>query len=409
MAALLMAIYFRGLTDREGRDFLSAMIDSGVRLDLASIPGIKVDKHSTGGVGDKTSLIVAPIVAAAGVPVPMISGRALGHTGGTLDKLESIPGFRVHLTHQEFIAVLAKTGCAFGAQTDEIVPADRKLYALRDVTSTVAIPPLIAASILSKKIAEGTNALVMDVKIGSGGFLKDEQTARGLATMLVSWSAHENVKTIVYGTDMERPLGRTAGNAPEVRECLDILRTGTGDARLLELSRVLAATMLMLGEKAATMEAARRQFDDILASGAGYRKMCDICVAQGAALDVVENFATCVRAKHSAPILARASGFIRQINPREIGLALVELGAGREKSSDSVDHTAGITLAKDSGDYVQQDEVLADIHWSGRAEASAAIARFHSAFTIGDEAPLDTPLIRFRCDQNGFHPAPNPY
>lgn len=401
MAALLMAIFFQGLTDREGRDFLQAMIRSGNRMDLTSLPGIKVDKHSTGGVGDKTSLIVAPIVAAADIPVPMISGRALGHTGGTLDKLESIPNFNVRLSVDEFKFVLAKTGCAFGAQTDDIVPADRKLYALRDVTATVAIRPLIAASILSKKIAEGANALVMDVKIGSGGFLPDESAARELAHMLVNWSADEHVTTVALGTDMSRPLGKTAGNAPEVMECLEILRTGEGEQRLLELSLTLAAHMVVLGNGAKSFEHARARAQELLASGAAYRKFTEIAAAQGVGPHVFGQLQEVRRPRHSHELLAPSAGFVQAIAPREIGLALVDLGAGRTVSSDPVDHTAGIYFRKDIGDNVQKNEPIATIVWSDKQNPVDALNRFAAAYTIGTTPPRPQPLIRFICDRDG--------
>jgi pyrimidine-nucleoside phosphorylase len=404
MSALLMAIYFRGVDDREGRTFLRAMIASGVRINLDSIPGTKVDKHSTGGVGDKTSLIIAPIVAAAGVPVPMVSGRALGHTGGTLDKLESIPGFRVRLEDSEFRRVIRETGCAFGAQTEALVPADRKLYALRDVTSTVAIPPLIAASILSKKIAEGTNALVMDVKIGAGGFLPSREAAEGLAQTLVRWSREEDVTTVVFGTDMEQPLGRACGNAPEVQECLDILRTGSGDARLLELCRALSGAMLLLGGKAADLRAANLLFDRTLASGAGYEKFVQIAVAQGARVADLDQYATTVRASQTYELFAERDGFVAEVQPRETGLALVDLGAGRATAADPVDHTAGVVFDKQRGDQVQRGERIARVCWSRKADVTAALRRFEQAISIADAPPPVRPLIQFYCDQSGISP-----
>ncbi len=400
MSALLMAIYFQGLTDDEGRLFLEAMIDSGKRLDLSSVPGIKVDKHSTGGVGDKTSLIVAPVVAAAGIPVPMISGRGLGHTGGTLDKLESIPGFRVRLSEVEFERTLRQTNCAFGAQTAQLVPADRKLYALRDVTSTVAIPPLIAASILSKKIAEGTNALVMDVKVGSGGFLHSEAEARGLAQTLVKWSNTEGVKTIAFGTDMECPLGRAAGNAPEVLECLDILRTGKGDARLLELLRVLGGTMLMLGGKAPDIAEGQQLFDEILRSGAGFEKMKEIAAAQGSSASVIENYRANWRPSNTKEFRAARSGYVTRVDPREVGFALVDLGAGRRKSDDPVDHSAGVIFEKQEGDAVKAGELLATACWT-IAAAAEGLTRLSKAITIGDIPSPRRPLLYFTCDDAG--------
>lgn len=391
-----MAIFFRGLNDREGLRFLDAMIQSGKRLDFKHIPCVKVDKHSTGGVGDKTSLIVAPVVAAAGLAVPMISGRALGHTGGTLDKLESIQGMKVNLEVEEFDRVLRTHGCAFGAQTDEIVPADRKLYALRDVTSTVAIPQLIAASILSKKIAEGTDALVMDVKIGPGGFLEDEQDARDLAQKLVTWSKHYRVRTIAYGTDMHEPLGRTAGNGVEVAECLEVLSTGTGDERLLELCELLGGTMLWLGGVSESVENGRRKFNDILLSGKGYSRFCEIAEAQGASTRAWSQFASGYPALFKREIRAETDGIVREINPRDIGLALVEIGAGRRIANAAIDHTAGIEFCVKRGDKVHAGDLLAVMQWSNPdVNVSACLLQIQKAFEIGEESSPPRPLKYF--------------
>jgi pyrimidine-nucleoside phosphorylase len=404
MAALLMAIYFRGVSDAEGRLFLRAMIQSGIRLDLSDIPGIKVDKHSTGGVGDKTSLIIAPVVAALGIPVPMISGRGLGHTGGTLDKLESIPGFRVRLGEDEFSAVLRRTACAFGAQTSELVPADRKLYALRDVTSTVSIPPLIAASILSKKIAEGTNALVMDVKVGAGGFLRDRNEAEQLALTLVQWSAAEGVRTLVFGTDMEQPLGCAAGNAPEVIECLDVLRTGEGDKRLLELCSALGGAMVMLGGKAATLEEGRFLFESTLNSGIGFEKMKEIAAAQGSSAEAIDQYTEQWQPAFRHEIRAERAGIVSEIRAREIGFGLVDIGAGRRRSDDPVDHSAGIVFARQVGNPVKSGDLLATVYWSDQPDAADGLQRMTRAIAIGDTAPANPPLLKFYCDDRGVSP-----
>lgn len=396
MAALLMAIYFRGVNDREGLRFLDAMIRSGERLSFPDIPGKKVDKHSTGGIGDKTSLIIAPVVAEAGISIPMISGRALGHTGGTLDKLESIHGMNVNLSHAEFEKVLREQGCAFGAQTETLVPADKRLYALRDVTSTVAIPPLIAASILSKKIAEGTDALAMDVKVGPGGFLKSEDEARELSRRLVNWSAAYGVTTIVHGTDMHEPLGRTTGNAVEVVECLEVLKTGTGDARLLELCKLLGGTMLMLGEVCSDIESGKQEFTKILQSGRGYNRFKRIAEAQGADPQVWNELEQGVVANYTHDILASSDGFIQEIHPREIGLGLVELGAGRKIASDPVDPNAGITFMKQRGNKVSKNEIMARVQWcKNSSDVQAGVDRIAQAFEIGHTAPQTRPLIYF--------------
>ncbi|MBK6765764.1 MAG: thymidine phosphorylase [bacterium] len=396
MAALLMAIYFRGLDDREGLRFLDAMIRSGERLSFDSIPRRKVDKHSTGGIGDKTSLIIAPVVAEAGVPIPMISGRALGHTGGTLDKLESIRGLRVTLTHEEFARTLTKHYCAFGAQTESLVPADKRLYALRDVTSTVAIPPLIAASILSKKIAEGTNALVMDVKIGPGGFLTNEFEARELSARLVRWSAEYSVETIAVGTDMCEPLGRTAGNRIEVAECLDILATGDGDARLIELCAVLGGTMLKLGGVCSSTDDGKNEFLRILQSGTALARFQSIAEEQGADPSVWREFESGERAANAQEILAQDDGFLQEIRPRDIGLGLVDLGAGRCIATDEIDPTAGIEFFKRRGNRVTRGEPLARAYWSrSTTSVQTGLNRLAGAFVIGS-APAETrPLVYF--------------
>ncbi|RPH93269.1 thymidine phosphorylase [candidate division KSB1 bacterium] len=401
MAAMLMAIYFQGLSEAEGTRFLKAMIDSGKRLTLDRVPGIKVDKHSTGGVGDKTSLIIAPVVAAAGVPVPMISGRALGHTGGTLDKLESIPGFRVGLSEDEFETILGRTNCAFGAQTAELVPADRKLYALRDVTSTVSIPPLIAASILSKKIAEGTNALVMDVKVGEGGFLRSENEARELAQTLVRWSAAERVRTLVFGTDMDSPLGRASGNAPEIIECIEILRTGDGDKRLMDLCRAMGAAMLLLGGKVTSMTEGATLFDQTLKSGAGLEKLKEVAEAQGSKAEVIERYERYWTPKHRYEIRAAGNGYVTRILAREVGFALVDLGAGRRTAADPVDHSAGIVFEKQTGDEVKAGELLATVHWSNGSGTTRGVTRLEKAIVIGNNCPEPQPLFKFYCDDQG--------
>ncbi|MCB1059744.1 MAG: thymidine phosphorylase [Calditrichaeota bacterium] len=399
MAAMLMAIYFRGVDEREGRRFLDAMIRSGERLSFDSIPRRKVDKHSTGGIGDKTSLIIAPIVAEAGLAVPMISGRALGHTGGTLDKLESIRGMRVTLSHDEFETVLRSQGCAFGAQTETLVPADRKLYALRDVTSTVAIPPLIAASILSKKIAEGTEGLSMDVKIGPGGFLKSEAEARELGARLVDWSRDYGVKTVVHGTDMYEPLGKTAGNAVEVAECLSVLKTGEGDARLIELCELLGGTMLMLGDVCRDLESGKSEFRKLLLSGRGYDRFRRITEAQGADPKVWSEFMSGVPARNLHIVTATDDGTIQEIHPREIGLGLVDLGAGRKTSADPVDHSAGIEFLKRRGDPVSKGEPVANVQWSGSgADSQSAVERITKAFQIGSAPAPARPLVYFKIE-----------
>jgi len=396
MSALLMAGYFTGFNEREGLRFLDAMIRSGERWSFSDIAAPIVDKHSTGGVGDKTSLIIAPVVALAGVAVPMISGRALGHTGGTLDKLESIPGLRVKLSRAEFARVLRQHGCAFGAQTENLVPADRKLYALRDVTATVSIPPLIAASILSKKIAEGTNALVMDVKLGPGGFLRSDQEARELAERIVRWSREHGVRAVAFGTDMHEPLGVTVGNLVEIQECCNILRTGEGNERLIELCVLLGGAMLWLADKAKTLEQGKSEFARLLKSGRGWEKFRNIAEAQGARPDAWSEIETPFAPCHVHAIVATRDGFIADILPREIGLALIELGAGRKTAADKIDPVAGLILSRKRGDRISQGDVVAHAQWNHtEANAVAALERLKSAFVISDELPATRPLHYF--------------
>ncbi|MBK8129848.1 MAG: thymidine phosphorylase [bacterium] len=395
MSALLMAGYFQGFSEREGLRFLDAMIRSGERWSFADIPAPKVDKHSTGGVGDKTSLIIAPVVAEAGLCVPMISGRALGHTGGTLDKLESIRGLRVTLARDELARVLRDHGCAFGAQTSELVPADKRLYALRDVTATVAIPPLIAASILSKKIAEGTDALAMDVKLGPGGFLRSDSEARELGQRIVNWSREYGVRTVVFGTDMHQPLGATAGNALEVSECLDVLRTGRGERRLLELCTLLGGAMLWLGGLSASHAAGMTAFTRILETGRGYDRFRRIAEAQGADPAIWREGEQANPCKNLFEIRAEQDGFINEVHPREVGMALVELGAGRKSAADAIDPSAGVLFAKHRGDKVTRGEVLATLQWSRSVEASSAQSRIARAFDIAPAVPAARPLHYF--------------
>jgi pyrimidine-nucleoside phosphorylase len=402
MAALLMAMYFKGLTPEEGKSFLRALISSGERQDLSSIPGVKVDKHSTGGVGDKVSLVVAPVVSSLGIPVPMISGRALGHTGGTLDKLESIPGFRTKLPASEFRRILSEVKCVLAGQSDSLVPADRKLYALRDVTATVKIPGLIAASILSKKIAEGAQALVLDVKIGEGGFLQEEQEAAGLAQLLVAWAQENGVRAIALGTDMEAPLGRAAGNAPEVIEALDILKGNKADARLSALCEAEGAMMIWLGGKAETLGDARKFYRDAITSGRALQQMQAIASAQGSAMDVFDDFERKVAPKRKMEIRAERSGVLSRIHAQQIGWGLVDLGAGRKKASDPVDPTAGIRFLAGEGDKVKEGDTLAEVVWSWLDDAAEPVARLAKAFVISDTAAPARSLVRFVCDRQGL-------
>src|SRR5215468_2600055 len=372
-SALLMAIVLRGMTPEETAWLTDAMVHSGVRVDLSSIAGIKVDKHSTGGVGDKTSLILAPIVAACGVPIPMMSGRGLGHTGGTLDKLESIPGFRVGLSIDELKAALARTGCGLIGQTDQIAPADKKLYALRDVTATVESIPLISASIMSKKIAEGIGALVMDVKTGSGAFMKTEADSRRLAESLVSIGNASGVKTHALITDMDAPLGRAVGNALEVIECIDAMR-GTGASDLMEVTMALAVPMLIFGGVATTPEDARRKAQHAIDSGAALDRFRRIIETQGDDPHVVDDVSRLPSVEKRHVITASRSGYLTQMHAELVGRASVVLGAGRDRMEDPVDPAVGILVNVKPGARVSAGDALLELLYRDDVRLARAAA-----------------------------------
>jgi pyrimidine-nucleoside phosphorylase len=391
-SALLMAILVRGMNADETAWLTDAMVRSGVRVDLGDIPGVKVDKHSTGGVGDKTSLILAPIAAACGVPVPMMSGRGLGHTGGTLDKLEAIPGFRVDLSLEEMKATLARTGCAMIGQTAQIAPADKKLYALRDVTGTIESIPLISASIMSKKIAEGIDALVLDVKTGSGAFMKTEADSRRLAQSLVSIGNASGVKTEAIISAMDEPLGLAVGNALEVIECLEVLK-GRGPADLIEISVELAERMLVLGRISADRQDARRRVADAIASGAALERFRRIIAAQGGDPRVVEDYDRLPHVASRALMNANRSGYLTRLDAELVGRASVALGAGRDRVDDPVDFAVGIVLRAKVGDQVSAGDPLLEIHYRDRARLDAAQALLASAITIGDARPAARRLL----------------
>jgi pyrimidine-nucleoside phosphorylase len=391
-SALLMAILLRGMTAQETAWLTDAMVASGVRVDLRDIPGVKVDKHSTGGVGDKTSLVLAPLVAACGVPVPMMSGRGLGHTGGTLDKLEAIPGFRVDLSLAEMKAALARTGCVMIGQTARIAPADKKLYALRDVTGTVESIPLISASIMSKKIAEGIDALVLDVKTGGGAFMKTEADSRRLAESLVSIGNASGVKTEAVITAMDAPLGCAVGNALEVAECLDVLRGG-GPADLVEVSLELAARMLVLGGVAPDRAAADRQLRAAIASGAGLDRFRRMIEAQGGDPRVVDDAERLPHASDRHVVTAKRSGFVAAVDAYGVGRASVSLGAGRDRIEDAIDPAVGIRVLAKPGDAVRAGDPLFEVHYRDRGRLEAALALLGSAATLTDERPAARPLV----------------
>src|SRR5579863_1136847 len=363
VSAWLMAVVLRGMTRPETAALTDAMLHSGEVLDFSSIAAKKVDKHSTGGVGDKTSLVLAPLAAAAGVAVPMISGRGLGHTGGTLDKLEAIPGFNVNLPVKEFRRVLETCGCAMIGQTAEIAPADRKLYALRDVTGTVESPFLICASIMSKKLAEGIDALVLDVKTGSGAFMKNEKDAAFLAGLMVETGERMGKKVVALITDMDQPLGCVIGNALEVVEVVDILR-GEGPKDLGELCLELGGWMLHLGGAAATVAEGKKQSASLISSGKALDKFRQMVELQGGDARVIDDPKRLPRARHTMIISSLNGGYLASLQCEQIGTACVVLGGGRERKEDSVDPTVGIVLHKKVGDAVSVGEPLATIHYN---------------------------------------------
>lgn len=392
MSAFLMAVYFRGMDFEETTQLTEIMLNSGTVVDLSLIPGIKVDKHSTGGVGDKISLILAPLVAACGVPVPMISGRGLGHTGGTLDKLESIPGFRTNLSLDEYRRAISEVGVVMIGQTHELVPADRLLYALRDVTATIDSIPLIAASIMSKKLAEGTDALVLDVKSGRGAFMERYDDALELAKTLVMIGHKFGKKTIGFITNMDQPLGYAIGNWAEVVEAVECLR-GSNVGDLVELTTTLAGAMLFLGGKASSIEDGIEESREVLASGRAYQKFLDLVIHQGGDPKYIENPEQYPYPKYSAEVLCTSDGYIEKIDARQIGLASLELGAGRKKIDDKVDPNASVILKKKVGDPVQRGDCIAKLfadHREGIGEAKRLVEK---AICVNLSKPEPQPLV----------------
>ncbi|MGA3015491.1 MAG: pyrimidine-nucleoside phosphorylase [Bryobacteraceae bacterium] len=392
MSSFLMAVFFSGMSDREVSRLTECMLRSGDTVDLSAIPGVKVDKHSTGGVGDKTSFIVAPLAAAAGVVVPMMSGRALGHTGGTLDKLESIPGFRTNLTAEEFQKQLAELGLCFIGQTEELAPADRKLYALRDVTATVESIPLISSSIMSKKLAEGVDALVLDVKVGSGAFMKKQVEARRLAAMMVGIGRRMDKKVVALITDMNQPLGYAIGNALEIMEASQTLQNA-GPADLTKLSLELAARMIHLGKKAATLEEARRIAEQHLVDGSAYRKFKQVVAAQGGNPQALDKFELLPNATGMREIASPRAGYVSSINAEDIGLASNMIGAGRDKKEDAIDPAVGIILEVKTGEKVDAGSVLCRLYYTKEDRVDEAAEMVEDAFRISAQKPDERELI----------------
>ena len=392
MSSFLMAVFFSGMSDREVSRLTECMLRSGDTVDLSSIPGVKVDKHSTGGVGDKTSLIVAPLAAAAGVVVPMMSGRALGHTGGTLDKLESIPGFRTSLTAEEFEKQLSELGLCFIGQTDRLAPADRKLYALRDVTATVESIPLISSSIMSKKLAEGVDALVLDVKVGSGAFMKKQVDARRLAQMMQGIGRRLDKKVVALITDMSQPLGYAVGNALEVMEASQTLQNA-GPTDLTKLSMELAARMIFLGKKAPSLEEARRLAEAKLVDGSGYKKFKQVVAAQGGNPQALDKFELLPNATGMREVASPRGGYVSSINAEDIGAASNMIGAGRDKKEDAIDPAVGIILEVKAGEKVDAGSVLCRLYYTKEDRVEEAAEMVEDAFRISAQKPEERELI----------------
>jgi pyrimidine-nucleoside phosphorylase len=395
LSALLMAIFLRGMDATETADLTDAMMRSGVVADLSHVPGIKVDKHSTGGVGDKISLPLAPLVAACGVPVPMISGRGLGHSGGTLDKLESIPGFRTGLSLPEYQAQVARIGCALIGQTRDLAPADRTLYALRDVTATVECIPLICASILSKKLAEGIDALVLDVKFGAGAFMKTREDARRLASALIAVGRAGGKRVTALLTAMEEPLGRAVGNAVEVAESIACLR-GQGPDDVMEVTFALGEQMLLLGGVESDTASARRRLEAALASGAALAKFREIIAAQGGDPGVIDDPGRLPQARHVRPVPAPAGGIVHRVDAMGIALAALHLGAGRARASDPVDPAVGVTALVKVGERVEAGSPLCLLHANDASRLDDAATRVTEAVRLGDGPAVREPVVAER-------------
>ncbi len=399
MAAFCMAVFFRGMSDAETAALTEAMLRSGDVLDLSQLRGVKVDKHSTGGVGDKVSIALAPIAAACGVVVPMISGRGLGHTGGTLDKLESIPGFQVRLGPERFREVLAETGACLVGQTERLAPADRRLYALRDVTATVESIPLIASSIMSKKLAEGIDGLVLDVKVGSGAFMKRLDQAERLARALCGIGRATGKRVVALLTGMDQPLGRAVGNALEVKEAVELLRGG-GPADLREVTIELAAEMVHMAGLAPSVAAARSTAQGAIDDGRAFSKLCQIVAAQGGNPEALIDAELLPKARGTLEVRAPSAGFVQALDAEAVGLAAVALGAGRARVEDGVDHGVGILVRKKLGDRVDAGEPLCTLHWGDRgAERPDSVAeRVLRAYQIGGHALPPEPLFLGRVE-----------
>ena len=401
VSALLMAICLRGMRVAETTALTQIMAASGDRIDLSAIPGHKIDKHSTGGVGDKTTLIVSPIVAACGCKAPKMSGRGLGHTGGTIDKLESIPGFRTNLTQEEFISVVKDCGLSLIAQAGTLARADKLLYALRDVTATVDSIPLIASSIMSKKLASGADAVLLDVKVGCGAFMKTVEDARALAETMTAIGQAAHFPTAALLTNMDAPLGNAVGNSLEVAEAVSVLR-GAGPDDLRRISLALAAGMLHLAAPR-TFEECHARAEEAIRSGAAFDALCRMTAAQGGDVAVLDNPANFPPAHAHRTVTADTTGYLTRLDAEAVGRAAVLLGAGRAEKGSTIDHAAGIVLHKKTGDAVSIGDPLATLYAGSEDRLTAGAERFRAAFAIGKELPAPAKLIYGYIDAEGWH------
>jgi len=400
MSAMLMAIYFQGMNINEIKYLTMAMVNSGKIIDLSSIPGIKVDKHSTGGVGDTTTLALAPMVAAAGVPVAKMSGRGLGHTGGTIDKLESIKGFKTELSLNKFINIVKKVGVSIISPTSDLVPADKKLYALRDVTGTIESIPLIVGSIMSKKIAAGANAVVLDVTTGSGAFMQEYKDALKLGKIMVDIGLEFGKETVAVVSNMDEPLGFAIGNSLEVKEAIEVLKN-RGPEDLRDLCLVLGTHMLKLGGAAKNFEEGRNKLEKILKEGKAINKFKEMIAAQGGNLEIIDNPELLPLAKYSTKIKAEISGYVQKIDTRLVGESAMLLGAGREKKESEIDLSVGIILKKKVGSKVNINEDLAEVYYNDSEKLKEAKNKLFSSFVIGDKKPKKLPLILATISKEG--------
>ncbi len=402
MSAFLMAVYFNKMDFDETSIFTDIMLRSGIIVDLSDIPGIKVDKHSTGGIGDKVSIILAPMVASCGVPVPMISGRGLGHTGGTLDKLESIPGFKTNLSIAEYKSVISEIGIVMIGQTAEIAPADKKMYALRDVTGTVECIPLIAGSIMSKKLAEGIDALVLDIKVGRGAFMKTKEDAIELARTLIAIGNKFGKQTIGFLTDMSQPLGYAVGNWLEIKECIECLK-GKNISDLMEVTYLLGGAMLTLGKKANSIEEGIEICRGAIKSGNAYNKFLQMVKRQGGKVEYIEDPSKYPESKYVKELKSKNEGDIVNIDALEVGLICITLGAGRTKVDDVIDPKAGIVFHKKVGDSVEKGDTIATIYCDNIEKLDQSIKRLEKAILIATEPSTPPKLVHAFIDEKGIH------